>query len=339
MSHDQIYDITIIGAGPVGLFAAFYAGLREMKTKIIETMDQPGGQLTALYPEKYIYDVPGFVKITAKELVQRLMEQALQFNPTFHFNEQAVALNYKNDQIIEILTNKSTHLTKTLLICAGIGAFVPNKLNVPGALRFEGRGVFYSVKQKEDFRGKKLLIVGGGDSAVDWALNLKDIAEKITLIHRRDVFRAHEKSVEELFKSGIEIRLFTELGEIKGDTWVREAIVFDNRTKATTRLPVDAILIFIGYKADLGPLKTWGLQMDEKGIKVNANMETNLPRVFAAGDVASPIDGVKYNLLAVGFGQAAIAINRAKKIIDPKASTFEHSSSKTILTTPSSSPI
>ncbi len=328
MSDDQVYDITIIGAGPVGLFAAFYAGLREMKTKVIEVMDKPGGQLTALYPEKYIYDVPGFVKITAKELVEKLMEQALQFNPVFRFNEQAIALNYKNDQIIEILTNKDIHLTKTVLICAGIGSFTPNKLNVPGIVRFEDRGVFYSVQRKDDFKGKKILIVGGGDSAVDWALNLKDIAEKVTLIHRRDVFRAHEKSVEELFKSGIEIKLFTELGEVKGDTWVREAVVFDNRTKETTRLPVDAILIFIGYKADLGPLKTWGLQMDEKGIKVNANMETNLPRVFAAGDIASPIDGTKYNLLAVGFGQAAIAVNRAKKIIDPKASTFEHSSSK-----------
>lgn len=326
---EPVFDISIVGAGPTGLFATFYAGLRQMKTKLIDALEQPGGQVAVLYPEKYIFDAPGFRKVLAKDLVRNLVDQAFQFNPTTAFGERVVSLK-KNGSIFELTTEKGTsHLSKSVLIAAGVGAFSPNRLDVPGVAQYEGRGVYYFVKDKAVFAGKNLLIVGGGDSAVDWALNMNDCAKKITLIHRRDVFRAHEQSVMDLMKSPVDVRLFYEVKQVIGDAdSIKKVVIFDNRTKAETTLDVDAILVNIGFRADLGPIKDWGLQIEGREITTNGKMETSMPGVYVAGDIAGPVDGVKLNLIATGYAQAALAVNVAKAYVDPTSKVFPGHSSE-----------
>ncbi|MBI4258288.1 MAG: NAD(P)/FAD-dependent oxidoreductase [Thaumarchaeota archaeon] len=325
----DIFDITIVGGGPTGLFASFYSGMREMKTKILEALPELGGQLTVLYPEKYIYDVAGYPKVLAKDLVAGLAEQADKFQPALHVNERALKLIRQEDGFMTIETDKGSHQTKAVLITAGVGAFSPNKLGVPNEDRYHGKGLTYFVKDKSAFRGKKVLIVGGGDSAVDWALGLKDLASKVTLIHRRDAFRAHERSVTELLSSDIDVKLFYELKEIRGEDQVQKAVAFDNRTNEEVSLNVDAILINVGFRADMGPISGWGLDLDGRRIKVNQRMETSIPGIYAAGDIASPAGLEKLNLIAIGFAQAAIAVNYAKKFLDPSSSVYPgHSSDK-----------
>jgi len=328
MSAD-IYDLTIIGAGPTGLFAAFYAGLRQMKTKIIDALEEPGGQVAVLYPEKYIFDVPGYTRILAKDLVKCLVEQGLQYNPTVVLGERVTTL-HKNDGVFELGTDKGTkHLSRAVLVAAGVGAFSPNRLEAKGAGDYEGKGVFYFVKDKSIFKDKNLLIVGGGDSAVDWALNIKGIAKRITLVHRRDVFRAHEGSVIALKNSSVQVKLFYEVRSVAGDgSTVTKAVIFDNRTQAEQTLDVDAILVNIGFRADLGPIKDWGLQIDGREIRINGKMETNIPGVYVAGDIAGPLDGVKLNLIATGYAQAALAVNVAKAYVDPNSKIFPGHSSE-----------
>ena len=329
MSQD-VYDITIIGAGPTGLFAAFYAGLRQMKTKIIDALEEPGGQVAVLYPEKYIFDAPGFSKILAKDLVKNLVEQGLQYNPTLVLGERVTSLERRSDSMIVLGTDKGgKHYSKAVLIAAGVGAFTPNRLEAQGAADYEGNGVYYFVKDKSAFKDKSLLIVGGGDSAVDWALNIKDIAKKITLVHRRDIFRAHEGSVKELMNSSVEVKLFYEVRRVIGDgSKIHQAVVFDNRSQAETTLDVDAILVNIGFRADLGPIKNWGLEIDGREIRMNGRMETNIPGVYVAGDIAGTLDGVKLNLIATGYAQAALAVNVAKAFVDPNSKIFPGHSSE-----------
>jgi thioredoxin reductase (NADPH) len=328
LSQD-VFDLTIVGAGPSGLFATFYAGLRQMKTKLIDALEEPGGQVAVLYPEKYIFDVPGFSKILAKDLVKNLVEQALQYNPTVVFGERVTTLK-KTNGIIELGTDKGTkHYSKAVLIAAGVGAFAPNRLEAQGAAEYEGHGVYYFVKDKSIFKDKNLLIVGGGDSAVDWALNIKDTARKITLVHRRDVFRAHEGSVTELMKSNVEVKLFYEVRRVVGNgTKLTQAIIFDNRTQAETTVDVDAVLVNIGFRADLGPIKNWGLEIEGREIRINGRMETNVPGVYVAGDIAGTLDGVKLNLIATGYAQAALAVNVAKAYVDPNSKIFPGHSSE-----------
>lgn len=311
MPQEDVFDITILGAGPTGLFAAFYAGLREMRTKIVEALPEPGGQLAVLYPEKYIYDVPGFPKVLAKDLVHNLVEQTDTWLPTYCYEEKAQGLVRRDDGLIELTTDRATHYTKTLIICAGIGAFRPNKLELESLQRFEGNGIYYFVQDKRPFYRRNLLVVGGGDSAVDWALNLKDYAESVTLIHRREGFRAHPSSVTELMESSVDVKLWYELKEVHGDGYITGATIFDNRTGEETYVPTDVILLNLGFKADLGPIRDWGLEFDKRYIVVNERQETNIPGVYAAGDVAQQ-DGVEpLNLIATGFGQAAVAVNHA----------------------------
>jgi ferredoxin/flavodoxin---NADP+ reductase len=323
-----MYDIVIIGAGPTGLFGSFYAGMRGLKTLILDALPEVGGQVAVLYPEKFIYDVPGFAKIMGRDLVKHLLEQAMTFHPDIHLEEQVTDLKVRGERDIELTTNKQVYRTHSVVISAGVGAFAPNKLPTASALPYEGHGVHYFVKEKAAFRGKNLLIVGGGDSAVDWALNLKDYARHVTLIHRRDQFRAHEHSVAELRTSPVDIKVFYELKELHGDGRLRAATIFDNRSGEEHEIPVDVVLGFLGFKADSGPIKNWGLQMESKGraIKIGPNFETNLPGVFAAGDIAGA--PVKLDLIAVCFGQAAIAVNSAKAYVDPKAKVFPGHSSE-----------
>lgn len=314
--HDRdIYDIIILGAGPTGLFASFYAGMREMRTKIIEALPEPGGQLAVLYPEKYIYDVAGHPRILARDLVRNLVEQAETWHPTFCYEEQAQDLRRGDDGILTLVTDKQTHYARALIICAGIGAFRPNKLDNESIARFEGRGVYYFVQDKRPFYRKRLLVVGGGDSAVDWALNLKDYASQVTLIHRREGFRAHPSSVTELMNSSVSVKLWHEIREVHGNEHVTGVTIFDNRTGEETELDVDAVLMNLGFKADLGPIKNWGLELDRRYIVVNARQETNIPGVYAAGDVACQPGVEPLNLIVTGFGQAAVAVNHAYSYI------------------------
>jgi len=326
-----IFDLVIIGAGPAGLFATYYAGFREMKTVVLDALPEAGGQLAVLYPEKTIFDVPGFPQILARDLVTSLLEQAKRYNPLLLLGDRATDLKKGDDGIFTIVTDKRQLKTRSIIITAGVGSFSPNKLNIINQEKYEGNGIYYFVKQKEFFRNKNLLIVGGGDSAVDWALNLKEVTKSIILIHRRDQFRAHEQSVKELYNSpGVTVRTFTELKLVDGDSnTLKSAIIFENKTGKEETIPVDCILINIGFKANLGPIANWGLTMENRAIKINGRMETNIPGVYAAGDIASPTDSVKLNLITTGFAQAALAVNVAKKFVDPKAQLFPgHSSEK-----------
>jgi ferredoxin/flavodoxin---NADP+ reductase len=322
----NVYDVVIIGGGPAGLFGAFYAGLRGMKTLLIDALPELGGQLAVLYPEKYIYDVPGFPKILAKDLVKQLVEQALQAEPTIELEQQVTNIAPSGEQQLTISTTGGDYKTKALLIAAGVGAFAPNKLDAPGVARLEGKGVYYFVRSKAEFADKRLLIVGGGDSAVDWALNLQDTAREITLIHRRDQFRAHEGSIKAMYESPTNVLTFWELKEVHGEDKVEAVTIVNNQTGEERELPMDAVLLTLGFKADMGPIKNWGLSLEKRSIKVDSKFATSMPGVYAAGDIAAA--DVKLDLIAVGFGQAAIAVNAIKTYIDPKARMFPGHSSE-----------
>jgi thioredoxin reductase (NADPH) len=330
---DDVFDLTIIGAGPTGLFAAFYAGLREMRTKIVEALPEPGGQLAVLYPEKLIYDVPGHPKILAQDLVRLLLEQVHLFEPAFVYGERIETLTRvavdTGEEVWRLGSATSAHLSRTVLISAGIGAFQPTRLDRPGIDQFEGRGVYYFVKDKRPFRGKRVLIVGGGDTAVDWALNLKDWAKEITLIHRRDQFRAHEASLAALRASNIQMMTFWEVKRVHGNDQVEGATIFENRKGEERELQVDAVLLSLGFKAALGPIESWGVQLaDNRHIRADGFMETNLKGVFAAGDIAAVDGSEPLNLIVTGFGQAAIAANAAKRAVDPASRLFPGHSSE-----------
>jgi thioredoxin reductase (NADPH) len=329
MPHgNDIYDITIIGAGPTGLFGAFYAGMRKMRVLLIEALPEMGGQLITLYPEKFIYDVPGFKKIIAKDLVANLIEQAMQFDHTVRLGEQVTSLSYVDEEqrTIAVKTNADTYYAKSVLVAAGIGAFKPNTVNVPGVEAFENKGVCYFVKDPTVFEGKHVMIVGGGDSAVDWALHMHELASSVTLIHRRDGFRAHESSIQALHESPVDVKLFYELQEVHGTDRVERVTIINNQTKETEERNVDAVLLSLGFKADLGPIKSWDISKD-RIIPVNPDQTTSMPGVYAAGDVAGT--QVKIDLIATGFAQATIAINEAKTFIDPEAKLYPgHSSAR-----------
>jgi ferredoxin/flavodoxin---NADP+ reductase len=329
------YDVTIIGGGPTGLFAAFYAGLRGMKTKIIDALPHLGGQLTALYPEKYIYDVAGFPKVLSKDLAQNLIEQALQYQPAVHLGSKITDMRIiedenpgagRPDRYFELDTEDGdTHTTYAIVLTIGIGAFAPRKLNLEDSVRFEGKGVDYFVMDKSKFKNKRLLIVGGGDSAVDWGLHLHELADSVTLIHRRDRFRAHEESVKQLFESPVAIKIPYELRAIEGNSIVEKVTIYNNKTKEEEELEVDHILLNLGFVANIGKIKEWGLNIVKGDIEVTSKMETNVPGIYAAGDIVTYPGKLK--LIATGFGEAATAINNAKTYIDPSAKAFPGHSS------------
>ncbi|MFA5975755.1 MAG: NAD(P)/FAD-dependent oxidoreductase [Elusimicrobiota bacterium] len=311
---DDIFDLTIIGGGPSGLYAAYYAGFRGLKVKIVDSLEELGGQVTALYPEKYIYDVAGFPKILAKDLVRNLVEQAFQYHPTCCLNERTERIHLV-DKMYEIVTQKNRHKTRSILLTTGVGVFKPKPIPVRGVERFEGKGLAYFVPDIKHYAGKNVLIVGGGNSAVDWALNLEPLAAAITLVHRRDVFRAHERSVEQLKASTVKLKLFYEVKELRGTSHVETAVLVNNKTQAENVIPVEEVLACLGFESTVGPLAQWGLQLDANMIVVNTRMETNLLGIYAAGDVATYPGKVK--LISSGFGEAAIAVNHAATFLNP----------------------
>lgn len=318
---DAICDLSIIGAGPTGLFAAFYAGLRRMRVELVDSLATPGGQLATLYPEKYIYDVAGFPAVRAKDLVTRLVEQASQYEPAYKLGEQVRELHHDPEsRIFTIDTDRGRHPTRAVLIAAGVGAFRPKTLSLTEATRFDGRGLAYAVRHVDDYRGKKVLIVGGGDSAVDWANTLAEVTAGQTLIHRRDVFRAHEDSVERMLAGPTRVLTFHELRALEGEGHLRRAIIYDNRSKEGQEIEVDEVLVNVGFESSLGPIAGWGLELRGGQILVDHTMMTSRPGIFAAGDVCTYPGKLK--LLATGFGEACTAVNYAKKYLDPQAPIF-----------------
>jgi thioredoxin reductase (NADPH) len=321
----DVYDICIIGGGPTGLFGAFYAGLRGLKTKVIDVLPELGGQLTALYPEKYVYDVAGHPKILAKDLAKNLAKQAELFKPAICLGEKVHMVSRK-DEVWTVSTDLNPeHQSKSVLLALGAGACVPKKLDVEYNRDWENDSIFYAVKNKERFRGKNVLIIGGGDSAVDWANEFSLLASKVTLIHRRDQFRAVQTSVEEMKRNKVDIKTFYELKELQGKERVEGAIIFDNRTGKEEQLAIDAAIINIGFVINLDFLKSWGLKMEVNAISVNEKMETNLSGIYAAGDIAA--HPAKLKLIATGAAEAATAVNFACTFINPSAKAFPGHSS------------
>lgn len=315
-NHD-LTDIIIVGGGPAGMFAAFYAGMRQASVKIIESMPQLGGQLAALYPEKYIYDVAGFPKVTAQELVSRLNEQMSHFPVDVRLEEKVVKVTKKDERLFEVETDAGVHRGKAVIITAGVGAFEPRKLDLPEAASFEKKNLHYFVSDLNKFAGQKVLISGGGDSAVDWALMLEPIAEQVTLIHRRDKFRAHEHSVELLMKSKVNVVTPKEIAKLNGSDRIESVTIKDIKSGATEDISVDAVIVNFGFISSLGPIAEWGLDIDNGSIIVDSRQETSIPGIFAAGDITTYPGKLK--LIAVGFGEAPTAINNAKVYIDPAA--------------------
>ncbi|WP_433744136.1 ferredoxin--NADP reductase 2 [Falsibacillus pallidus] len=319
MKEDQkIYDITIIGGGPTGLFTAFYGGMRQASVKIIESLPQLGGQLSALYPEKYIYDVAGFPKIRAQELVNNLKEQMKKFESTVCLEQSVEDLEKQADGVFKITTDKEVHYSKTVIITAGNGAFQPRRLELEESKKYEGKNLHYFVDDLQAFAGKKVVICGGGDSAVDWALMLEPIAEKVTIVHRRDKFRAHEHSVENMENSKVEIKTPFVPTEIIGDEeGIKQLVLEEVRGEEKAVIDLDSLIVNFGFVSSLGPIKNWGLEIEKNSIVVNSKMETNIPGIYAAGDICT-YDG-KVKLIACGFGEAPTAVNNAKAYMDPKA--------------------
>jgi thioredoxin reductase (NADPH) len=316
----DVRDITIIGGGPTGLFAAFYAGMRGRSTRIIDALPELGGQVTALYPEKDVFDVGGIPKILAKDLVRNLVEQGLQFRPDVVLDEQIREV-VREDGGFRLVGRTGEYRTRSILLAGGKGALEPMVLDVPGYEGLLHRGVEYGVRDPAEWDGKKVVLVGGGDSALDWVLILKDHAAHTTLVHRRDGWRAHQVTVERTLAAAaageIELRTFHEVREIHGTERVEAVTVFDNRTGAQARLECDAVFTFLGFKPNLGPIADWGLEIEKNRVKVSPLMETNVPGIYAAGDLVD-YPG-KLDLIATGFAEAAIAANQAVHFVDPTA--------------------
>ncbi|HLS60737.1 MAG TPA: NAD(P)/FAD-dependent oxidoreductase [Virgibacillus sp.] len=315
---EKIYDITILGAGPAGLFTAFYGGMRQASVKLIESLPHVGGQLTALYPEKHIYDVAGLPNVRAQELVDNLEEQVKTFDPTIILEQSIEKVERLEDHTFKLTsTNHDVHYSKTIIITAGNGAFQPRKLNVEGCEPFENINLHYHVKDMQRYKDENVLLLGGGDSAVDWALMLEPIAKQVTLVHRRDEFRAHEHSIEKLKASNVDVITPYIPSHIEGDDRIKRVFLKEARGEKEIEMEVDSVLCNYGFISKLGPIKDWGLEYDRNSIVVNSKMETNIPGIYAAGDINTYPGKVK--LIATGFGDGPTAINNAMQYMDPEA--------------------
>lgn len=331
-------DVLVVGAGPVGLFAVFELGLLDIKCHLVDILDRPGGQCTELYPEKPIYDIPAFPVVTGQELVDNLMEQIKPFGAQFHCSEMVEGLEVVGSgdaPLFRVKTdNDKIFEAKSVLIAAGGGSFQPKKPPIAGIDDYEGQSVYYSVRKMETMRGKRILIVGGGDSALDWTLNLQPLAEHLTLVHRRDDFRAAPHSVNamrELVAAGKMDLLIGQVMELKGsDGQLSHAVVRDN-DKNIQDLPCDVMMPFFGLTMKLGPIADWGLNLDENLVPVDTEkFETNVPGIFAVGDI-NTYPG-KLKLILSGFHEVALAAQKVHRYVYPdKKLTFQYTTSSTNL--------
>ncbi|MGF3073613.1 NAD(P)/FAD-dependent oxidoreductase [Facklamia sp. P12945] len=313
---ENIYDITIIGAGPVGLYTAFFAHMRNAKVKIIESLEEVGGQPNHLYGEKLIFDIPAYPSIKGNILSQKLFEQVNHFKPDISLGEEVLNLSPREDGIYTIQTSKEIYYSKTVIIAAGNGAFQPRKLGMDNANHFENHSLHYIVKKPEHFKHQRIAVCGGGDSAVDWALTLEPIAKEVYLIHRRENFRALESSVSKLHASSVKILTPYKILTLEGKNHQLESLKLQQvKSKKIVALCLDQLIVNYGFSNSLGHIKDWGLKLSRNQIKVSSLMETNLPGVFAVGDIADYPGKVK--IIAAGFGEALLAVNQALHFIDP----------------------
>jgi thioredoxin reductase (NADPH) len=334
ISKGQVHktDVAIIGAGPVGLFAVFECGMLKMHCHVIDALEGAGGQCVALYPEKPIYDIPGYPAIEAAELVAKLEQQAAPFHPTYHLGHQVQKLTRQGERWL-VETNLGTVIdARAVVIAAGCGAFGPNRPPLNDLDKFEGKSVFYLVKRREAFRGKRVVIAGGGDSALDWTLGLADIAERIYVVHRRPKFRGAPESVarmEALAKAGrIDLVVPYQLHSLVGDAGKLEAVEVATLDGAVKRLEADILLPFFGLAMDLGPIAHWGLNLERNHISVDPeSCATSQPGIFAIGDIANYPGKLK--LILCGFSEAAMAAHAIYPLVHPgEALHFEYSTSK-----------
>jgi thioredoxin reductase len=316
-ANTKSVDVLIVGAGPVGLFGAYYAGVRKLKTAVLDSLEEPGGQITAMYPEKAIFDVAGFPAIRGRELVDQLVAQAAPFDPDYVLGHQAMGLE-RGDGTFAITTSNGLRVeSRAIVITGGIGTFSPRPL--PAGQEFVGRGVVHFVPDPEIYKDLNVVVVGGGDSALDWALMLEPIAKSVTLVHRRAQFRAHPHSVDLVRASTVEILTDAQISGLSGDPELVEAqISVDGSVK---QLPCDKLVAALGFTANLGPLLEWGIEIvGRRHIKVDTKGATTVPGVYAAGDIVD-YEG-KVRLIATGFGEVATAVNNAAAYLNPDVSAF-----------------
>ncbi|MFU8839400.1 MAG: NAD(P)/FAD-dependent oxidoreductase [Nitriliruptoraceae bacterium] len=318
MGHHST-DVCIIGAGPAGLYAAAYVGFRGLSAVLIDSLPEPGGQVMALYPEKQIRDIAGYPTVTGRDLVDACVTQAAGHDPVFLLDQVAEGFLRHEDGTFTITTSREeTVACRGVIICVGLGRFTPRRL--PGTESYEGRGLVYLVRDLSTMRDEDLLVVGGGDSAVDWALTFEPIARSVTLIHRREGFRAHEGPLQQLLDSRVEVLVHTEVAAIHGEEAIEAVEVVDNRTDERTTLKVTKVLAALGFHANLGPVADWPIGLEGRVLPVNRRMETTVPGVYAAGDITG-YDG-KLRLVSVSFGEAVVAANHLAAYLDPSQRVF-----------------
>jgi thioredoxin reductase (NADPH) len=328
-------DVAIIGAGPVGLFAVFELGLLDLKAHLVDILDRPGGQCAELYPEKPIYDIPALPIVTGQELTDRLMEQIQPFKPVFHFSQMAEALEKQPDGSWRLTTDTGIIIeAKVVVIAAGGGSFVPKKPSIPGIDQYEGQSVFYAVRKIEQFRGKRIIIAGGGDSALDWTLNLQPVAQSVTLVHRRDDFRAAPDSINKMRTLVAEKKMSLEIANItglSGDKGQLRSVALQSKALGDYALEADCLLAFYGLTMKLGPIASFGLHLHENLIPVDTEkFETGTPGIFAIGDI-NHYPG-KLKLILSGFHEAALMAQQAFRIVHPdKKLRFQYTTSSSDL--------
>jgi thioredoxin reductase (NADPH) len=326
-------DVCIVGAGPVGLFQVFECGMLRMRCVVVDALDAIGGQCIALYPEKPIYDIPAHPSITAAGLIAALIAQAAPFRPDYRLGRQVVSLAQEPDGRLRLGTSAGDEIiAKAVVIAAGAGAFGPNRPPLEGIAAYEGRSVFYAVQRREDFRGKRVVIAGGGDSAVDWAISLAEVASSVQVVHRRPKFRAAPESVarmQALAAAGkVELVVPYQLHRLHGTDGVLAAVEVATLKGETRRLPADALLCFFGLAMELGPIAGWGLNLDRNHIRIDpATCATNVPGVYAIGDIATYPGKLK--LILQGFSEAAMAAHAIyPRVFPDQALHFEYSTTK-----------
>jgi thioredoxin reductase len=316
-------DLLIVGAGPAGLFGAYYAGFRGMSVTLVDSLPELGGQVSALYPEKLILDVAGFPKIKGRELVEELVEQAASAGPTYLLDRTATSLKSHDEGVRMELDDGTVINAKVVIVTAGIGKFTPRPL--PAGDGWEDRGLVFFVPSFAEYAGRDVVIVGGGDSAFDWAHSLEPIAKSVTLVHRRDKFRAHQATVDAVLAGGTEVITMAQVTALRGEHHVESVEITTNDGEVLSR-PAQSVVAALGFVADLSAMQEWGLEFEKRHIKVDSAMRTNVSRVFAAGDITE-YDG-KVRLIAVGFGEVATAVNNSAVLVDPDAHVFPGHSSE-----------